>query len=208
MADNTEKRLGDRLEAMDTAILGWAKTTKKELLMSMARMGVKDKAKMAKTMTRIKFRKGQVGGKKVEKEEFLYQSLRYSLKKKNFEIESINFKFAKHGLYLEHGVGKGRGKSSGKADQYAKPWLSNVLPAAIERLNNLLAEEYADIAAAELVMTIPGVIKTRANVSSRTTSSTVQRKHIEEVEDAFLAALNEDIRRMQANGVNSGHKRF
>jgi hypothetical protein len=91
----------------------------------------------------------------------LVKSIRSTLKKRDGEIEKVAFQFARHGIFLEHGVGKGRPVRSAKALAYRRPWLSKILPDAVEDLAELLSEEYADIFAAELRFLIPGIIDTK-----------------------------------------------
>ena len=61
---------------------------------------------------------------------------------------------------MEHGVGKHRPKGSPAASRTKQPWLSQIIPPSIEDLANILEEKYADIAAAELKLNIPGIITT------------------------------------------------
>lgn len=155
----TETRLIDRLEALDNEIKGWALDTRGQLRMKLRTLGVANKIKLAKTVTRIK-----ISNKRVEKSEFLFGSVRYSLRKKNQEIEAIAFRFARHGIFLEHGVGKGRPVGSGKAEKAKKPWLSPVLKPAMEGLADRIAEKYADIAADEVKINIPGILTTNVKI--------------------------------------------
>ncbi len=132
--DNTP-RLGDRLEEMDQAILDWAKLTRTKLRYRLAQLTMEDRVRLNK-------------------------SIRHRLRKKSGEIEGVAFSFQRHGIFLEHGVGRGRKVGSEKAKRYRKPWLSTVLPAEMEALANLLVEQYADIAVEQIKLNIPGVIKT------------------------------------------------
>ena len=149
-----EERLADKLEAMDAEILGWAKLTRTKLMLSLISIGVADKIKLAKTVSRIRSKKG--GG--FQKEEFLTKSLSKYLRKKNGDIEAVGFSFAQHGIFIERGVGRGRPVGSTRAAAQKRPWIDNTLPAEVDALANLLEEKYADIAAAELKIVIPGII--------------------------------------------------
>lgn len=200
MAEDQNKRLGDRLQEMDKAIYGWGNRTKSDLLRELTRLGVHGRLKRQRTFSRLKRLKNQIGGDKLVSDPFLKESIRRRIIRKAQEIDAVAFTFARHGIFLQHGVGKGRKQGSSQSASSAKPWISNVLPAAVEELGDILEAEYADIAAASLVLSIPGVIEGKAvvNLSNRETVS-AQKKYEREEEDAFLKALNEDIRRMQSN---------
>lgn len=150
-------RLADRLEEMDAEILAWAKLTRRKLLEKLISLGVEDKIKLAKSRSRI--RRNTKSGK-FEKQEFLTKSLTKSLRRKGGDIEAVGFSFAQHGIFLERGVGRSRPIGSAGASAAAKPWLGPVIPPSIEELADLLEDKYADIAAAELRIVIPGVLNT------------------------------------------------
>lgn len=155
----TESRLIDRLEDLDNEVKGWALDTKGQLRLKLRTLGVSNKIKLAKTVTRIKIRKN-----KFVKSDFLFGSVGYALRKKDQEIEAIAFRFARHGIFLEHGVGKNRPVGSGKAENAKKPWLSPVLTPAVEALADRIAEKYADIAADEVRINIPGILTTNVKI--------------------------------------------
>jgi hypothetical protein len=83
------------------------------------------------------------------------------LEKSQGFLESVGFVFARHGIFLEHGVGRGRPVGSSQAEAAKQPWLLRVLPGQIEELADILEERYADIAANELRFLIPGIIDTK-----------------------------------------------
>lgn len=208
---NIEIRLADRLEAMDLAIIEWAKASKARLLQALLRMGVQDRIKLAKTVSRLKIRRNQVGGDKLVNDPFLTASLRYNIRRKNQEIESVGFSFARQGIFIQHGVGKGRPAGSSAANRYKKPWLTDVLPLAVEELADILEDQHADIAAAALVMSIPGVLETRMNVQvggrkEKQATAQAQQKYMGGILDAFEAALLEDIRLMRDKGRSTNYK--
>ena len=132
---NPNPRLGDRLEQLENEVKNFGQLTKKELLTKLASLGLHQRAK-------------------------LYRSVRSKLKIKQGDLEGVSWSFLQHGIFYEHGVGKHRPKGSTAASRAARPWLKPVLNDAVEQLADLLAEEYADIAAAEVVIRIPGVIDT------------------------------------------------
>lgn len=161
--DNNPQRLGDRIDARDNAIIDWAKLTKKMLLQKLISLGVTNKIKLARTVTRIRVRKGK-GGSSIQKEPFLTKSLAHRLRRKDGELESVAFSFVRHGIFLERGVGYKRPAGSSGANATAKPWIEPILPNQIEVLATILAENYADIAAEELRILVPGVIDTKVKV--------------------------------------------
>ena len=137
-------RLADRLEGLDKEIRAWSRVTRKDLLFRLAALNLEERVRLSDEVS-------------------LKKSLRAKIKKKSGEIERVAFSFARHGIFLEHGVGKGRPVGSAQANRYKKPWLSIVLPDAIENLADILEEEYADIIAAELKFVIPGIIDTKVS---------------------------------------------
>lgn len=208
---NIEIRLADRLEAMDAAIIEWAKRGKDQLFRTLVRMGVRDRLKLAKTVTRLKVRRKQIGGDRLVADPFLTASLRYNIRRRNQEIESVGFTFERKGIFLQHGVGRGRPAGSTAAARSRKPWLTEVLPTAVEELADILEDQHADIAAAALVMSIPGVLDTRLNVQvggsrDRAATAAAQAKFTRSVYDDFLDALNADIRAMRDQGRSTNYK--
>lgn len=183
-----EKALIDRLEAMDEAILAWAKQTRQELIRTLLRMGVQDRIELAKRVSRIKYVKTKSGAR-VQKDPFLTQSIAYRIRRNQQEIESVGFSFARHGIFLERGVGKGRPAGSGAAEKARKPWLSQVIPASVDQLADIIAEEYADIAALALRISIPGVINTTVAASRNARNNKFQQG----IDNSMADALQRDI---------------
>lgn len=144
------KHVGDRIEAMEREVKAWSNLTKDKILRRLASLGLKDRAKLQKS--------GSI------KRETLYNSIRNSSKNKDGQLERITFSFARHGIFLEHGVGKNRPQGSASAAKAARKWITNVLPDEIEALADLLEESYGDIAAGTLVMRIPGIMDTKINI--------------------------------------------
>lgn len=140
-----ETSLIDRLEAMDREIDAWRKITAEQLIRRLGNLGLKERQRLGDEVA-------------------LRKSVGSKISRKNLEIERVAFTFARHGIFLEHGVGKGRPVGSSQANKYRKPWLSIVLPRSVDELANILAEEYADITAEELRFLIPGVVDVTVNV--------------------------------------------
>ena len=152
------QRLGDRIEAMEQEVKAWSKATRKKLLFRLAQLGLKDRVKLAKSFSKVSITKDGA-----EKEEFLYKSVRARLIRKQGDLEGAAFSFAKQGIYLHHGVGKHRKMGSAVAVKSQKPWL-NVIDKELNELADLLESEYADIAAGELKISIPGVFETNIKI--------------------------------------------
>jgi hypothetical protein len=133
------QRLADQLEKMDRAIRGWQRSTKKELLFKLNSLGLEDRARLTEEVA-------------------LRNSIGYRTRKRSGDIESVGFSFVRHGIYLEHGVGRGRPVGSPQAQAAAKPWLKPVLEPSIDELADLLEEEYGAVVEANLRLLIPGII--------------------------------------------------
>lgn len=137
-----EERTGDRLIQMDKEVRKWANLTRKDLLIRLNSLSLEERSRLAGELS-------------------LRESLKTNLRKRNGDIESVGFSFVRHGIFLEHGVGRGRPVGSPQANDAKKPWIKPVLSESIETLADLLEKEYADIAAAELKLFVPGIIDTR-----------------------------------------------
>lgn len=164
MAENNEfggpGNLSDRLDALEKSLRGFSRQTRSQLIMAASRLQLRDRAAL---LSRIRYveRSGQT---RVQREKPLTQSIGSSIRKRGGDIDGVAFSFARHGIFLEHGVGKHRPKGSAFAAKVrakiGAPWLAPTLDSAVEELADLLAEEYADIVAAEVVIKIPGIIDT------------------------------------------------
>lgn len=137
-----EVRLADRLEQLDREVRTWARLTRKRLLFRIASLNLEERIRL-------------------NGETSLRKDIRTSVRKKSGDIEKVSFIFPRQGIFLEHGVGKGRPVRSAQANRFKKPWISEEIPDAIEDLAEILAEQYADVAASELVFRIPGIIDTK-----------------------------------------------
>lgn len=155
------KRFGDQLAELDKEVRKFAVVTRRNLqkqvrtqmAMTAARLSLRGRAAVAQYQ-RNQARSRQGDRKTLEK------SIRYGLRKSGGVIDQVYFSFERHGIFFEHGVGKGRGTGTAEAEANAHPWLSVVVPMAIERLADLIADEYADVATAQIRINIPGIIDT------------------------------------------------
>lgn len=178
---------------MDKLILGWANVTKGDLLRRLFSMGLDERLAVTRVQTRIKFI-GKVVRRAVP-DPPLVKSLGYSLKKENGEIVRVAFLFARHGIFLDRGVGYGRPVGSAAAKNAEKPWLRQEIAPAVESLADILEEDYADIAAASLVVTIPGIYQGKVTGLKKNKPF-----------DSFEAALEADIRIMRGNWDKTRYK--
>jgi len=132
---NNAPRLGDRLDTLPKEARAWSRVPRKSLYFRLASLGLSEQSEL----------RDSIGG---------------GVRTRQGIVESVAFSFVRHGIFLEHGVGRGRPIGSAKARALAQPWLKPVLPDAIEDLAVLLADEYADIIASEVRLLIPGIIDT------------------------------------------------
>lgn len=158
-----QKRLADRLEEMNKAVRQWGNLTKSQLIRHLLKMGLKEKAELKRQVTRLRIFTNAAGESSLRRSEFLIPSMSVGLRKSRGELQSVWISFERHGIFYERGVGRYRKVGSAEARKAARPWLSVILPQRTEELAALLAEHYADIAAAELRILIPGIIDTRIN---------------------------------------------
>lgn len=126
----------------------WAKATRKDLLFKLASLNLE----------------GRIRVGEAAQQERLQESVGAVVRQFQGDLDNIAFSFRRHGIFLEHGVGRGRPVRSAKASASAKPWLEPVLRPAVEELADLLSEEYADIIAGDLRFLIPGILDTKIKV--------------------------------------------
>ncbi|MEL6971567.1 MAG: hypothetical protein AAFO02_15485 [Bacteroidota bacterium] len=137
---NPSPRLGDRLEAVLEEAKLWGKITANDLRFRVASLTLSERAE-------------------------LEGSIRSRVKARDVDLEAIAFSFPRHGIFLEHGVGRGRPVGSALARRYAKKWLAPTLDVGLEELADILEKEYADVVADELRLLIPGIIDTKIKVN-------------------------------------------
>lgn len=133
------KALLEQQEQVRKQIKAWSNSTKKELLFALHRLNLQ-------------------GRKKIGDVDPLKKSLRNSVRTRGGEVYKVSFAFARHGIFLEHGVGKGRPVRSLSAKKNAKKWLSEVIPNQFEELVDIIEEGYGEMIEEELRLLIPGVI--------------------------------------------------
>jgi len=135
--------------------MGWAKYQAQRMRRQVGSLTLKDKHALRKALSN---KKNDPDYKPLEK------SIGSGKKKEFGQVTRVNFRFAKQGIYLEHGVGKGRRVRSAAARP--KPWLAPILNPAIEVLADLIAENYLDIADGEIKFFIPGITDRRIQIKN------------------------------------------
>lgn len=139
---NPSPRLGDRIEAAIKATRAFTRANAKNIKMQVAALGLKDRVRLESEVKLIDSIKGRVNAPQLE-------------------LQRVAFGFARHGIFLERGVGKGRKVNSAEARAAARPWLSVTLPRIVKDLAELLTNEYAEVAVDEIKINVPGVISTK-----------------------------------------------
>ena len=135
-------RLADRIEYLDKGITEWGVATKNDLIRQIASLNLEGRYALA------------------SREKRLEDTVGFHTKKFYGEIDRVSIRFAQHGIFLEHGVGKGRLVYSPEANRAIKSWLYPILPGATEALADTIAERYADLVAFDVRFSIPGLFET------------------------------------------------
>lgn len=130
---------------LEEALKVWKKETRQRFLRSLARAGIRNKMNVAR----------QEGQKP------LYSSIVAGTRKRQGEIASAFVSFAKSGIYVEHGSGRGRKKGSAAATKARKPWILQALNPTVDQLGDILIEHMGAEAVENIKINIPGVITTK-----------------------------------------------
>ncbi len=152
---------GDRLEAFNQALTFWAKETQDQLKQRLTGLGLDQRRTIQRGSSRLRTQRLSTvsNTRRLAREEYLIESLKFSIRRKGLEVESLGFSFARHGIFLEIGVGKNRHKGSGKENP--QPWLVPVLARQEQELAAIIGDGYADLITGELNIVIPGIYSTR-----------------------------------------------
>lgn len=114
------------------------KLGKQNLLRHLLRLGVKERVRLAQEIS-------------------LRARTKEFVRRKGGEVEKVGYAFPRHGIFLVHGVGKGRPVGSEQAKRAAKDWLTPELDLLLDEIGDLVADGYADIIEAELRINVPGI---------------------------------------------------
>ena len=157
---DTTTPLADRIDQLEQSLKAYNRDTRKALRARLEMLGLHQRAKLKTTLTKLAVITHISGRREFVKEKFLYDSLRANLSKKNGDITGVSVSFARHGIFLERGVGKNRPLGSAAANRLSaeKEWLYTILSERIEVLADLLEKEYGDIAVEQIRLLIPGII--------------------------------------------------
>lgn len=145
----------EQYEKLNQAAKEWAKLNATKMRQLVGSLTLRDKIAVYKAVRNA-----------IKNKEYkpLSTSIGGGIRKEAGAVNRINFKFSKHGIYLEHGVGKGRRRGSATANP--KPWIAPILDGALDELAGILSGEFADIAAGEIKFFIPGIIDRRIKINN------------------------------------------
>lgn len=140
-------------DVLNEAVAGWAKTQAAAMRRAVGSLSLKDKHAL---------RKQAWAEAKDPTYKPLQRSIGFGLRKDYGQVSRINFRFSRQGIFVEHGVGKGRPVRSAKGNP--RPFITPVLSPALDVLADLLAENYADAAGGSIKFFIPGIISRRVKI--------------------------------------------
>jgi hypothetical protein len=132
-------RQDQRFDAFNNEVKRWAAATKQQLLFAVASLNLAERAQLDGEIKLIK----SIGAKAY---------------KRGGLVERIAIQFERKGIFVERGVGRGRPVGSAKANALQRPWLGPTLESAVPALADSIIEEYADLIAASLRVSIPGIV--------------------------------------------------
>jgi len=151
-----------RLGELDKALQEWAKRTRGKLKHRLIAMGLDERRASKRGTSRLRRLTSSSGKSTLAQDQYLIESIKSSIKRSGLLVERISFSFARHGIFVEVGVGKHRSKGSGR--ERPRPWINPGMNEAVEEIADILADQYADIAAGELKINIPGIYSTTISI--------------------------------------------
>lgn len=154
----TQPNSPERLGELDAAIKAWAKRTTVHMRQRLIALDLD--ARRASKRGSSRLRRLVTPGKQSQlvQDKYLIESLKYSIKRSGLLVERVSFSFARHGIFVDVGVGKNRSKGSGF--ERPRPWIEPSIKPAVAELADLLASKYAGIATGEIKINIPGIYST------------------------------------------------
>jgi hypothetical protein len=140
-------------------IRSWGKLTRNTMEYRLAALGINERGSARKEIRSFKNKSGEAYELR---EATLRQSLRVKYGEFYGDINRIAFRFSRHGIFLERGVGKGRKKGSGK--EQPRKWIEPTIAVEVEKLADIVANRDADRVVGQLRFLVPGVIDLRVDV--------------------------------------------
>lgn len=156
--DNYPERLGQLHAALNT----WGKRHVGLIRQELIALGLDQRRTRLRGSSRLRRVTASSGKTFLAKDQYLVESLKYSIKRRGLVVDRVSISWARHGIFIDVGVGKNRRKGSGK--ESPQPWIASSMKNAVQELGDLLASEYADIAAGELRINIPGIYSTTISI--------------------------------------------
>lgn len=142
-------------DELNKSIREWGKITSTQLKRRVIGITLKD---------RIALRKTILHKAKNPSYKRLSSSIGPSYKESFGQVNRINFRFSRQGIFLEHGVGGKKG--GGSVKHTPRPWIAPILNIAIDELADLLATKYSDLVSGELKFVVPGIIDRRIKIEN------------------------------------------
>ncbi len=138
-------------EALNKDVKDWARLQVRRLQSEVGRLTLKDRRSLMK--------------RKAQTARLLTESIGYAAMMNAGQIERINFRFERHGIFFERGRFGVPGKK-GSRTRTPKPWIAPILDRSIDDLAAILENKYADVVSGEIKFVVPGVIAKRVKVNN------------------------------------------
>lgn len=142
--------LGNRLDELDKALTQFNRDTRAQLRARLELLGLKDQVERRASASL---------------QQRLYDAVNAAKRKRGGSLEGVSISFVRHGIFVERGVGKNRPVGSAASGRAKKEWLAPVLSGRVEALADLLEQQYADIAAEQVRLLIPGISDITSKIS-------------------------------------------
>lgn len=138
----------ERIRILRKVIRKWGAQTEKDLLFKLASLKVSEQINLYDQVRFNDYRP-------------LKESIKATTKSGGIGVSRVNISFSRQGIWIEHGVGKNRAVGSSEANKSRKRWIVPVLGPAVNDLGDQIAEAYADIAAHDLRILVPGILDSK-----------------------------------------------
>jgi len=145
-----------KIDNLNEEIAGWARMQTRKMVQAVSALTLKDKHAL---------RKAAWNAAKDPDYKPLTKSIGFGLKKDFGQVSRVNFRMARHGIFFERGVGRGRKANS--ANTRPHPFIKPILDPAIDELAAIIAEGYADVVQGEIKFNLPGIISRRVKIVTK-----------------------------------------